>query len=37
MTVEKISRNGIGSLSTAERAQLELAREALLKKESSRP
>ena len=35
--LEKISRNGIGSLSTAERAQLELAREALLKKESSRP
>jgi hypothetical protein len=35
--LEKISRNGIGSLSAEERAQLEMAREALLKKESSRP
>jgi hypothetical protein len=35
--LEKISRNGIGSLSAAERAQLEMAREALLKKESARP
>lgn len=35
--LEKISRTGIGSLSVEERAQLELAREALLKKESGRP
>jgi hypothetical protein len=35
--LEKISRSGIGSLNADERAQLELAREALLKKESSRP
>jgi hypothetical protein len=34
--LEKISRSGIGSLNAAERAQLELAREALLKKESTR-
>ena len=35
--LEKISRNGIGSLSSEERAQLEMAREVLLKKDSSRP
>jgi hypothetical protein len=35
--LEKISRNGLGSLTPEERAQLELAREALLKKESGRP
>jgi hypothetical protein len=35
--LEKISRNGLGSLTSEERAQLELAREALLKKESGRP
>jgi hypothetical protein len=34
--LEKISRSGMGSLNAAERAQLELAREALLKKESIR-
>ena len=35
--LEKISRNGIGSLSSEERAQLEMAREVLLKKDSNRP
>jgi hypothetical protein len=35
--LEKISRSGIASLSADERARLELARAALLKKESSRP
>jgi hypothetical protein len=35
--LEKISRNGIGSLSSEERAQLEMAREILLKKDSGRP
>jgi hypothetical protein len=35
--LEKISRSGIGSLSSEERAQLEMAREALLKKGSTRP
>lgn len=34
--LEKISRSGLGSLNSTEKAQLELAREALLRKDSSR-
>jgi hypothetical protein len=35
--LEKISRSGMSSLNATERAQLELAREALLRKDSTRP